>query len=96
MQGEAHQPGEALLLQLFPLVGSCGQNQALVYLQARQLMHLGRFPEALQAVSGFLGGDNCDVLASRWAVHMTVHIHWLMGNLAQVRSAFCLGAAMTE
>ena len=75
---------------------SCGQNQALVYLQAHQLMHLGRFPEALQAVSGFLGGDNCGVLASRWAVHMTVHIHWLMGNLAQVRSAFCLGAAMTE
>ena len=45
-------------------------------------MHLGRFGDALSTVGAFLGGNGMQ--ASRWAVHMFVHIHWLTGGLDQV------------
>ena len=44
---------------------------------------MGRFGDALATLDPFLGGNG--MKASRWAVHMYVHIHWLTGNLYQVR-----------
>lgn len=49
---------------------------------ALQEVHLGYFGDALSTVSSFLGGNGMQ--ASRWAVHMCVHIHWLGGSLDQV------------
>ena len=80
-------PGEALLADCLPLVCQFPQNQALMCLQARQQMLLGRFGDVLQTVAPFLGGSN-GVAASRWALHLTVHVRWLMGNLDQVRPHF--------
>jgi hypothetical protein len=75
--------GEALLADCLPLVCSFPQNQALMCLQARQQMQLGRLHDVLQTVAAFLGCNN-DVAASRWALHLTVHVHWLTGDLDQV------------
>jgi len=46
-------------------------------------MQLGRLHDVLQTVAAFLGCNN-DVAASRWALHLTVHVHWLTGDLDQV------------
>jgi hypothetical protein len=75
--------GEALLADCLPLVCSFPQNQALMCLQARQQMQLGRLHDVLQTVAAFLGCNN-DMAASRWALHLTVHVHWLTGDLDQV------------
>lgn len=58
-------------------------NQALICLQARQLLQLGRFQDALQTVASSLGCHN-DLAPSRWVLHLNVHIHWLTGGLDQV------------
>ena len=44
---------------------------------------MGRFGDALATLDSFLGGNGKQ--ASRWAVHMYVHLHWLTGDLYQVR-----------
>ena len=75
--------GEALLEEFTPLVLRFPHNQALMCLQARQLLHLGRYQEALLAVVPCLGCGN-DLAPSRWALHLTVHAHWLTGGLDQV------------
>ncbi len=75
--------GKAFLEEITPLVQRFSQNQALLCLQARQLLHLGKFQEALQAVAPCLGCGN-DLAPSRWALHLTVHAHWLTGGLDQV------------
>ena len=76
-------PGEALLADCLPLVTEYPQNQALMCLQARQQMQLGRFQDVLKTVGPFLGGSNA-LAPSRWALHLTVHVHWLNGDLDQV------------
>ncbi len=76
-------PGEALLDEMSPLVRRFPQNQALMCLQARQQMQLGRLQDVLQTVAAFLGCSN-DMAASRWALHLTVHVHWLTGELNEV------------
>lgn len=52
-------------------------------MQAQQQMQLGRFEHVLKTVAPFLGGDN-GVAPSRWALHLTVHVHWLTGELNEV------------
>jgi len=52
-------------------------------LQARQQMQLGRFKAVLKTVAPFLGGSYA-LAPSRWALHLTVHMHWLNGDLDQV------------
>ena len=69
--------------EITPLVRRFPQNQALMCLQARQQMQRGKFEEALQTVAPFLGGTNGTAL-SRWALHLTVHVHWLSGELNEV------------
>ncbi|KAL0042394.1 hypothetical protein WJX77_011151 [Trebouxia sp. C0004] len=81
--------GEALLADCFPLVCSFPQNQALMCLQARQQLQLGRFPDVVQTVAAFLGGSN-EVAPSRWALHLSVHVHWLTGDLDQMVAALSL------
>ena len=76
--------GEALLADMMDLVSSNPDNQVLMCLQARQQMQLGRFADTLQTVSGFLGGVGSGVVASRWALHVMVHVHWLTGDLEKV------------
>jgi hypothetical protein len=75
--------GKAFLEELTPLVVRFPHNQALMCLQARQLMQLGRYEDALLAVAPALGCGN-DLAPSRWAIHLTVHAHWLTGGLDQV------------
>ena len=75
--------GKAFLEEITPLVQSFPHNQALMCLHARQLLRLGRYQEALQAVAPCLGCGN-DLAPSRWALHLTVHAHWLTGGLDQV------------
>ena len=75
--------GKAFLEEMAPFVQSFPQNQALLCLHARQLLHLGRFQEALLAVAPCLGCGN-DLAPSRWALHLNVHAHWLTGGLDQV------------
>ncbi len=75
--------GEALLEEVAPLAHCFPHNQALTCLQARQLLQLGRFQEVLQAVAPSLGCNN-DLAPSRWALHLTLHVHWLTGGLDQV------------
>ena len=77
-------PGEALLANLLELMPHHCDNQALMCLQARQQMQLGRFEDTLQTVSGFLGGVGSGVVPSHWALHVTVHVHWLTGGVEQV------------
>lgn len=43
---------------------------------------MGRFGDALATLDPFLSGNGMQ--ASRWAVHVYVHIHWLTGDLYQV------------
>ena len=76
-------PGEALLADCLPLVTQYTQNQALMCLQAQQEMQLGRFEAVLKTVAPFLDGSS-DLAPSRWALHLTVHTHWLNGDLDQV------------
>ena len=75
--------GEALIEEMSPLVRRFPQNQAVMCLQARQLLQLGRFQDVLQAVAPSLG-CNSDLAPSRWALHLTLHVHWLTGGLDQV------------
>ena len=75
--------GEALLQEMTPMVCRCPHNQALMCLQARQLLQLGRFQEVLQTMAPSLGCGN-DLAPSRWALHLTLHVHWLTGGLDQV------------
>ena len=77
------EPGEALLAEVSELVSHSPDNQALACLQARQLMQLDRMGDTLQTVSGFVGVGNV-VVPSRWALHITVHVGWLIGGLDQV------------
>ncbi len=69
--------------EITPLVQRFPQNQALMCLQARQQMQLGKFREAMQTVAPFLGGTH-GVAPSRWALHLTVQVHWLSGELNEV------------
>ncbi|DBA95050.1 TPA: hypothetical protein ACH3X1_002563 [Trebouxia sp. C0004] len=80
--------GEALLAACLPLVCQFPQNQALVCLQARQQMQLGRFEDVLQTVAAL--GCNNDLAPSRWALHLTLHVHWLTGGLDQMVAALRL------
>ncbi|KAL0030445.1 hypothetical protein WJX79_005663 [Trebouxia sp. C0005] len=75
--------GEALIEEMSPLVRRFPQNQAVMCLQARQLLQLGRFQDVLQAVAPSLG-CNSDLAPSRWALHLTLHVHWLTGGLDQM------------
>ena len=77
------EPGEALLAEVLDLVSTNPDNQALMCLQARQLMQLDRMGDTLQTVSGFVGVGS-GVAPSRWALHVTVHVRWLIGGLDQV------------
>ena len=77
------EPGDALLAEVLELVSINPDNQALTCLQARQLMQLDRMADTLQTVSGFVGVGNA-VAPSRWALHVTVHVRWLIGGLDQV------------
>ena len=79
-------PGEALLADMMGLVSDHPANQALMCLQARQQMQLGRLGDALRTVSGFVGVGS-GVVASHWALHITVHVRWLTGGLDQVGSS---------